>query len=193
MRVVLDANIYVSAAIGVGPAHRIVQAALSATGIDVCLCPMLLTEIGDVLARPRLRKRISAEASEVFVDDLVMLLDFVPDPSRVRAATRDPKDDYIVALAREQGADFIVTGDKGLLEWEEQRPPVVTPATLRVCGPTRHRRLRRRQLQPFRTLPARVKGCNPASDTFRIIPGQSVSDPGVSDAGFSALVVSIGP
>lgn len=128
MRVVLDANIYVSALIGIGPSHRIVQAALHADGIDVCLCPALLAEIEDVLARPRLRKRIPAEVGEAFVDDLVMLLDVVSDPSRVPVATRDPKDDYIIALAREQDANYIVTGDKDLLEWEEQHPPVVTPA-----------------------------------------------------------------
>ena len=44
------------------------------------------------------------------------------------AATRDVDDDYLVALAREHSADFIVTGDKDLLEWEDQTPPAITPA-----------------------------------------------------------------
>lgn len=45
----------------------------------------------------------------------------------VESLTRDPDDDYVVALAREHAADVIVSGDKDLLEWQEQRPPVVTP------------------------------------------------------------------
>ncbi len=44
---------------------------------------------------------------------------------RPRATFRAPQ-----ALAREYGADFIVTGDKDLLEWAEQRPPVLTQAAL---------------------------------------------------------------
>jgi predicted nucleic acid-binding protein len=35
---------------------------------------------------------------------------------------------YLVALAREHSANFIVTGDKDLLEWEDQTPPAMTPA-----------------------------------------------------------------
>lgn len=127
MQVVVDANVYVSAAISIGPSHRIVQAAFAAR-IDVVICPALLGEIEDVLGRPRLQKRISAEESAAFVDDLTMLLEFVPDPMLVPAVTRDVNDDYLVALAREHGAEWIVTGDKDLLEWEEQTPPAITPA-----------------------------------------------------------------
>ena len=62
------------------------------------------------------------------MDDLITLLELVSDPVDVRPVTRDPNDDYLVALATDQGVDFIVTGDKDLLEWEEQSPPVVAPA-----------------------------------------------------------------
>lgn len=43
-----------------------------------------------------------------------------------REKFRDPADDYLVALARAEGADAIVSGDKHLLELERPRPPVVT-------------------------------------------------------------------
>ncbi len=39
-------------------------------------------------------------------------------------------DDYLIALAREHGVDYIVTGDKDLLEWSEQQPPVIAPAAV---------------------------------------------------------------
>jgi len=128
LRVVLDANIFVSAAISLGPSHRIVQAAFVGDRVRALLCPALITEVENVLARPRLQTRISNAEVRVFLDDLTMLLDFVPDPLDVPAVTRDPKDDYLVALAGAHGADWIVTGDKDLLEWEAQSPPAITPA-----------------------------------------------------------------
>ena len=54
--------------------------------------------------------------------------DVVADPAEPIAQTRDVDDDYVVALAVEHAADFIVSGDKDLIEWTEQRPPVLTPA-----------------------------------------------------------------
>ena len=35
---------------------------------------------------------------------------------------------YVIHLARQHGADFIVTGDADLLEWPGQDPPVMPPA-----------------------------------------------------------------
>ena len=81
-----------------------------------------------MLYRPRIQKRVPPERAAAFLDDLVTLLDVVADPSKVLPVTRDPKDDYLVALAAEHGVDFIVSGDKDLLEWEGQLPPVMAPA-----------------------------------------------------------------
>jgi uncharacterized protein len=130
MRVVLDANVWVSAAIRTGPAHRIVQSWLSgAAAFDVVICPELIAEVEEVLTRrPRMRKWIALDVAERFVETFRVLADVVPDQVEVEATTRDVDDDYLVALAREHEADYIVTGDKDLLEWPDQRPPVLTPA-----------------------------------------------------------------
>ncbi|MCP4966483.1 MAG: putative toxin-antitoxin system toxin component, PIN family [bacterium] len=117
-----------SAAISVGPSHRIVSAAFIAEGVTAIVCPALLAEVSSVLNRPRIQKRLLADRAVAFLDDLVTLLDVVADPSSVEPETRDPKDDYLVALAAEHGVDFIVSGDKDLLEWEGQSPPVMAPA-----------------------------------------------------------------
>ena len=130
MRVVLDANIWVSAAIRTGPAYRIVQSWLSGSArFEVVICPALIAEVEQVLTqRPRLRKWIALDVAERYVETLRVLADVVRDPAEVEATTRDVDDDYLVALAREHGADYIVTGDKDLLEWPDQRPPVLAPA-----------------------------------------------------------------
>lgn len=128
IRVVVDANVLVSAAISVGPSHRIVSAAFMAEGVTAIVCPALLAEVSSVLDRPRIQKRLPADRAAAFLDDLVTLFEVVADPINVEPVTRDPKDDYLVALAVERGVDFIVSGDKDLLEWEEQSPPVMAPA-----------------------------------------------------------------
>jgi uncharacterized protein len=128
--VVLDANVFVSAAIQRGASHRIVQAWLIGTAsFEVVMCPALLAEIRDVLTtRPRLRKWISLETATLFVDTIGTLVDLVDDPAPIDTETRDPDDDYLIALARENDAELIVSGDKDLLEWKPQQPPVITPS-----------------------------------------------------------------
>ena len=52
-----------------------------------------------------------------------------PDPAAEARIFRDPKDDYLLALARESSADAIVSGDADLLVLEDTEPPVVNPTT----------------------------------------------------------------
>ena len=129
MRVVLDANVFVSAAIRSGPSHRIVQRWFEGGWFELVMCPELLAEIDEVLTgRERLRKWIDLPTAERFVDTIRTLVDLVPDPLVSAATTRDRDDDYLVALAQTQQVDYIVTGDQDLHDWAGQRPPVITPA-----------------------------------------------------------------
>jgi putative PIN family toxin of toxin-antitoxin system len=129
MRVVLDANVLISAAISRGPSHRIVQAWLRHQPFDLVICDRLLGEVRNVLTeRPHLRRWVSLETAELYVTTLEATADVVPDPSPGPALTRDPDDDYVVHLARAHDADLIVSGDSDLLEWHEQDPPVIPPA-----------------------------------------------------------------
>jgi hypothetical protein len=43
---------------------------------------------------------------------------------------RDPNDAYLIALARQSGADALVSGDRDLAELDDPRPPVLTPAAV---------------------------------------------------------------
>jgi putative PIN family toxin of toxin-antitoxin system len=96
---------------------------------EVVMCPQLLGEVREVLtARPRLRKWISLETATLFVDTIETLVDLVDDPTEIQAETRDPNDDYLIALARANDVELIISGDNDLLDWKLQRPAVVTPA-----------------------------------------------------------------
>ena len=129
MRVVLDANVLISAAISRGPSHRIVQAWLQNQRFELVICDRLLGEVRSVLTeRPRIRKWISVDAAELYVTTLATAADLRPDPAPGPALTRDPDDDYVIHLAQAHDVDYIVSGDADLLEWDEQDPPVIPPA-----------------------------------------------------------------
>lgn len=96
--------------------------------LDVVTCPALVAEVEDVVDRPRLRKRVDPELAQLYMATIRCIADVVANPAPIEATTRDVDDDYLVALGREHNVDWIVTGDKDLLEWEDQMPPAITPA-----------------------------------------------------------------
>ncbi len=129
MRVVLDANVLVSAAISHGSSHRIVKAWLETEAFELVVCQRLLDEVDHVLTkRPRLRRWITVPAAHLYLARLATAADIKPDPELGPRLSRDPDDDYVIYLARENGAEFIVTGDDDLLEWSEQDPPTMSPS-----------------------------------------------------------------
>lgn len=102
---------------------------LEREAFELVICPALLDEVREVLTqRPRLRRWIDVDTAEAYLATIEFAADVVADPVDLEARTRDVDDDYLVALALEHSADFIVSGDKDLIEWTEQRPPVITPA-----------------------------------------------------------------
>jgi putative PIN family toxin of toxin-antitoxin system len=117
MRVVADANAFVSAALGrspEAPSVRIINAALDGR-VELVMSPALLQEIADVLSRPRVRKRLSAEDAQLFLADIAAQVVVFSDPADPPNLCRDPDDDYVVGLATVSGADAPVSREGDLL------------------------------------------------------------------------------
>jgi putative PIN family toxin of toxin-antitoxin system len=126
---VLDANVLVSAAIRTGPSHRIVQRWLRDATFDVIACPTLLAEVRDVLTgRPRLRRWIDLDVAEDFCATVETYATVVADPAEIAPTVRDADDDYLVALAKTNNVDYLVTGDQDLVDWDAASAIVITPA-----------------------------------------------------------------
>jgi putative PIN family toxin of toxin-antitoxin system len=133
IRVILDANVLVSAALASDPAAPSVRAfgALLDERIEVVGCPALLGEVASVLGRDRLRRFLSFDEARRFVADLAGVMTLSEDPPPPHPAVcRDPDDDYLVALARAALVDALVTGDRDLLELEDTGVAVITPREL---------------------------------------------------------------
>jgi putative PIN family toxin of toxin-antitoxin system len=115
MRLVLDTNVIASALLWDGEPRRLLR--LQRGGkISLFTSVQLLSELTDVLARPKLQKKIAA--SLLSVDQLVDLYTAVVTlvrPSLVSGVAADPDDDIVIGTALAARADSIVTGDRALL------------------------------------------------------------------------------
>src|SRR5690606_21941132 len=75
----------------------------------------LVDELKATIAKPKLQKYFSANALEEMLDIFDPYIDFIDVKSKIKIC-RDPNDDFILSLAKDGKADYILTGDKDLLE-----------------------------------------------------------------------------
>lgn len=138
LRVVLDVDVLVSAAISrEGPPGRALAACL-AGAFELVASPKLVAELDDVLARRRVAAALRGIDVVVFRRALLEAAWWIDDPPAERRLPADPGDDYLVALAVAAGAHLIVTGDRHLLDAE-------LAGAARAIGPAEFARLLERR------------------------------------------------
>ena len=118
MRVVLDANVVISALITPQGAMAQVLDFWKQGVYELVLSPAILDEIARVAHYPRIQQRYRLD--DAGIDDFVRLLGeeatLIEPTVRVQAVAEDPDDDRYVECALASGADLIVTGDAHLLK-----------------------------------------------------------------------------
>jgi putative PIN family toxin of toxin-antitoxin system len=125
MRVVVDTNVFVSAALKDRSAPALAVHLVARRGT---LLKSAATErqLFEVLERPRLAPLIASAARE-WLARLLATAELVTITERI-VACRDPTDDKFLELAVNGGADFIVSGDADLLVLNPFRGiPIITP------------------------------------------------------------------
>jgi hypothetical protein len=129
LRVVLDANVYVSALIRPqGPPGQIITRFLE-NSFEIVLSPAIVEETVRAFAYPKVRKYIRAGVDpELWFEDVILLAQFVAGDYEVERVSVDADDDKYFAAAAEGRATLIVTGDPDLLTVKEfQGIRIVTP------------------------------------------------------------------
>jgi uncharacterized protein len=128
-RAVADVNVLVSAArTPNGLCGRLLEAAIDGRWRPV-VSMMLFEELEDVLARPAFRDALGQEAVDRFLAGLLAVAEWAPDPEGAPVvSTRDPDDDYLLALARSAQVNVLVSGDRDLTDLAGTQPPIETPA-----------------------------------------------------------------
>lgn len=121
IRAVLDANVYVSAAVRPdGPPGQIIQRFLGGGCFEIITSPAIVEEVMRALRYPKVRKYIRAGLdAELWFEDIIILSDLVEGEYQAAGASKDPDDDMYIAAAMEGRAEFIVIGDSDLLDFKE--------------------------------------------------------------------------
>ena len=115
-RVIIDTNCWISFLIG-RRLHRLVDL-LSDEHIELIVCDELLDEIRDVTSRTKFTKYFPNKDVESLLEFLQLIGETI-NPEQSVQLCRDEADDYLLALAIEANADYLVTGDQNLLVLKE--------------------------------------------------------------------------
>jgi putative PIN family toxin of toxin-antitoxin system len=116
LRAVVDSNVLIAALLSPrGSPGRAFRTWLEGS-YELIVSPSLLAELDRALAYPKLRSRIPIENAKALVDLLRGSATLADDPPEGSApiSSRDPGDDYLLALAISERA-ALVTGDADLL------------------------------------------------------------------------------
>ena len=122
MRAVLDPNVVISGAISPRGAPADVLRSLAGGEFELIASQALLSELERALVYPKLRPYISESDATDLVRWVAGSASVVVDPdSDPPVHSRDPDDDYLIALASAHRA-ALVSGDKDLLALEREIP-----------------------------------------------------------------------
>jgi uncharacterized protein len=126
VRAVVDVNILISAVLSAkGSSAEILRASRDGQ-FELVVSEMLLAELERALIYPKLRKHIPSEKAAAYVNWVRDHGAVAEDPAGAPPmGSRDPNDDYLLALAIDRRA-YLVTGDQDLLVLGDDFP-IVTP------------------------------------------------------------------
>jgi putative PIN family toxin of toxin-antitoxin system len=121
IRAVLDANVYVSAAVRPeGPPGRILELFLRRGAFEIVMSRAIVDEVLRALNYPKVRKYIRPGLDpELWFEDVVVLSHLVAGECELGGVSKDPDDDKYIAAAIEGQAAFVVAGDSDLLDLRE--------------------------------------------------------------------------
>ncbi|HEY9122940.1 MAG TPA: putative toxin-antitoxin system toxin component, PIN family [Bacteroidales bacterium] len=112
-KIIIDTNIWISFLIGKN--LNGLQNHIENQNIRIITCIEQLIELSEVFKKTKLRRFFKKDQIEEFFE----LLDESAECIEINTKTdlcRDPKDNYLISLAIDSKADFLITGDKDILE-----------------------------------------------------------------------------
>lgn len=126
IRVIFDTNVWISFLIG--KRLSFIKSYIASGQILVITTPQLIDEIKEVSCRERLKKYFPQES----VSELIELLETIAEQIEIKPIhfiNRDPKDNFLLDLIDFSKADYLVTGDKDLLDHNPfKTATILTPA-----------------------------------------------------------------
>jgi uncharacterized protein len=131
LRIIIDTNVVLSGLLWGGPPNQILKWGRDRV-IRILACEKTVDELKRVLQYDKFSNRLSVlqispqQAMAYFLN----LVSFMPDPESIPNIIKvDPSDNLFLALAAQNGAALIVSGDKHLVDLESfSNIQIVTPS-----------------------------------------------------------------
>lgn len=115
-RTIIDTNLWISYLIS--PTDLSLEDLLESGHIVILFSDDLVSEFINVASRPKFRRHFSLDRIQTVLDLLEDFGEPVNTQSEV-SICRDAKDNFLLALAKDGNAEFLVTGDTDLLDIEQ--------------------------------------------------------------------------
>jgi uncharacterized protein len=128
IRAVLDPGVLIAALIAPRGACADILRAWQQGLFELVVSPLLIDELTTTLLRPKFRRWLTENDAVTFVEVLRLTARVEQDLAIVDPISRDPDDDYLIAITRSAGAHVLVSGDDDLLSLELSEPPIVGPS-----------------------------------------------------------------
>lgn len=124
IKVIIDTNLWISFLIGKQLSS--LKPLLIEGKVQPVFSQQLLDELVRVTQRPKLQKYFAPQKVDELIEFLAAIGHLIEAQSVVTAC-RDPKDNYLLALAKDSQSDFLITGDQDLLVLKTfERTAIVT-------------------------------------------------------------------
>jgi putative PIN family toxin of toxin-antitoxin system len=121
-KIIVDTNIWISFLIGKN--LKGLQNQIDSQFIKIITCNEQLQELSEVFKKPKIKKYFSKEQIVEFFE----LLEETSETFVISSSTdicRDSKDNYLISLAIDSEADFLITGDNDLLDLVKVRGTII--------------------------------------------------------------------
>jgi putative PIN family toxin of toxin-antitoxin system len=113
LKLIVDTNLWISFIIS--NKQSLLDSLLFAKEARLLFSAELITEIQLTITKPKLKRFFRTNALHEMLTTFEPFIDLVEVESIVTIC-RDPKDNFLLALAKDGKADYLLTGDKDLLE-----------------------------------------------------------------------------
>jgi putative PIN family toxin of toxin-antitoxin system len=129
IKAVIDANVFISSALAPGSIPDKVIDLVRQGKITLVISPDILAEIREVLLYPKIKKRLSLTAKDAdeFVSQIAKTALITAGLFNLKVIKADPQDDKYLACALEGQADYIISGDRHLLDLKSFRGIKIMP------------------------------------------------------------------
>ncbi len=118
IKIVVDANLFASALIKPDSNPGNILELIKQNEVELVISPSVIKEIKRILLYPKIQKyhQKTAQQLDTFFDDLLIFAWVVEGQAEIDVIQTDPTDNKYLACALEGEADYIVSGDRHLLD-----------------------------------------------------------------------------